>query len=136
MKRGILLLVATLLMLTITGCITPPTIYMKLSPNPIVMKPGDKRIEIDFSIEVSGAGEVYVDKVILKAVDKDGKTIANETIDIQRQIPGFGIGFEHEIWLPISYEQAKETSLSQLVVEVTGQRYLVFSVDVVIEEIE
>lgn len=98
------------------------------------MEPGDKRIEVEFSIEVAGFGEVYIEEAVFRAVAKNGSLIMEESIPIRSNIPGFGIGLSHEIWLPISYNQAKETNLGQLMVEVKGERPATFIVEIELEE--
>lgn len=130
MIKGRLHVFLLVVSLMLGGCITDPTIHIKFEPNPVVMKPGDKRIEIEFSIEVAGFGEVYVEEVVFRAVTKDNQVIMEQSIPVRTNIPGFGIGFSHEIWLPISYNQAKETNLGHLLVEVRGRKASVFMVEV------
>lgn len=133
-NNSVLLIFVIVLSIVATGCITEPIIKLSFDPVPVILQPNDKRIEGELEIKLSGFGDVFISEVDFMAISLDGKIIRKETSNVNASVPGFGIGFKHEIWIPISYEQANLAQLDKLLVSVKGNRTTTLEIDVVMKE--
>lgn len=130
MKRlSSLLLVLVGVAVLASGCLSP-SIAITVTPNPLRIEPGSDSIQGEVSIKLSGVGTVRVDKVIVSALDDQGK-VAKDPITgddliqefvVNKTAPAFGFNVTESFDVPVPSGLIAESSIAKIRIVVTGSQ--------------
>ena len=112
-KTFFLVLLASVSLL-FAGCISLGGVAVKVTPNPIVVKPDATSIGADVELKPAGMSDVYVDQILVSLRDAKGNVVENaagepavQTVEVDKQLPAYGVAFTTSFELPIDYDTAK-----------------------------